>query len=79
MIQYGIRQAKSHLSEIVRSAAAGVCTIVTDNRKPVAMIGPLPAPEAKARSKVAEGPRALSDAAFRDALLSAPFSFELDF
>ena len=78
MDAYGIRQAKAHLSKIVRSAAAGVCSVVTDNRKPVAMIGPPPsATSAREDSAPAEE---LSDAAeFRNALIGAPYPFELDF
>ena len=40
----GIRLAKAKLSKLVRDAAKGECSIVTDNRKPVAMIGPPPDP-----------------------------------
>lgn len=78
----GIRQAKAHLSELVRNAAQGACSIVTDNRKPVAMIGPLPktplesenSPQPSAKS------RPLSDAAaFRRALLAARRPIDLDF
>jgi antitoxin (DNA-binding transcriptional repressor) of toxin-antitoxin stability system len=80
--KYGMRQAKAHLSEIARDAAAGVCTIITDNRNPVAMVGPLPADEAETEiaRQLIEVTKSLSDAAaFRKALLGAPFPLELDF
>ena len=38
----GIRQAKAHLSQLVRDAAEGECSLVTDNGRLVAMIGPPP-------------------------------------
>lgn len=81
--EYGIRQAKAHLSEIARAAAAGVCTIVTDNHKPVAMIGPLPMADT-VQADLPTAPVAptkkLSDAAaFRKALFGAPYPLELIF
>jgi len=82
MKQFGIRQAKAHLSQLVRAAAAGECSLVTDNRKPVAMIGPPPGGgvEAEALPPAAEEAKPLSDAAaFRKALLGAPYPLELDF
>jgi antitoxin (DNA-binding transcriptional repressor) of toxin-antitoxin stability system len=83
MKEYGIRQAKSHLSEIARAAAAGTCTLVTDNRKPVAMIGPPPTAdtvEADLPPAPVTPTTQLSDAAaFRTALLSAPYPLELTF
>ena len=90
----GIRQTKAHLSELVRDAALGKCSIVTDNRKPVAMIGPPPrdatgpddpsqavAPvEADDIAEPVALTKPLSDAAaFRKALLGAPYPLELDF
>lgn len=78
----GIRQAKAHLSALVRAAAAGECSLVTDNREPVAMIGPPPLeqPEAKSLLPAAEKARTLSDAAaFRKALLEPPYPLNLDF
>lgn len=82
MKSLGIRQTKAHLSQLVRDAAKGQCSIVTDNRKPVAMIGPPPAaivePDVPAQPSEPEKP--LSDAAaFRRALFSAPFPLELEF
>ena len=79
----GIRQAKAHLSELVRDAAKGECCLVTDNRKPAAMIGP-PTPdlvEAEASSPpFVEEIKPPSDAAeFRKALLGVPSPIELDF
>ena len=79
----GIRQAKAHLSRLVRDATNGEYCIVTDNRKPVAMIGPppqdLPGAEG-APSPPAEGTKPLTDASeFRKALFSVPFPIELNF
>lgn len=82
MKRIGIRQAKAHLSQLVRAAAAGECIIVTDNKKPVAMIGPrLEDPdEPEAPPKLTQDAKPPSDSmAFREALLSAPFPLELDF
>ena len=79
---FGIRQAKAHLSQIVRAAAAGECSLLTDNRKPVAMIGPPPVAsnEAEDSPPQTEPREPLSDAAaFRKALLGAPFPIQLDF
>ena len=76
---YGIRQAKAHLSHIVRSAAAGVCSIVTDNRRPVAIIGPAPS-TTSGKEKMPPAAEKLSDAsAFGAALIGAPYPLELDF
>jgi len=50
MKKFGIRQAKAHLSQLVRAAAAGECSLVTDNRKPVAMIGPPPVDSVEAEA-----------------------------
>ncbi len=73
----GIRQAKAHLSQLVREAARGECSIVSDRRRPVAMIGPLPPPAPEPPSVP---PKPLPDAAaFRRALLGAPHSLDLDF
>jgi prevent-host-death family protein len=41
MKSFGIRQAKAHLSELARAAAAGESTLITDYGKPIAMISPL--------------------------------------
>jgi antitoxin (DNA-binding transcriptional repressor) of toxin-antitoxin stability system len=90
----GIRAAKAHLSELVRNAAKGECSLITDNRKPVAMIGPPPGEADKMNTSppgddghVADRPSPLvakesprSDAAaFRKALFGAPYPLELDF
>jgi antitoxin (DNA-binding transcriptional repressor) of toxin-antitoxin stability system len=79
----GIRQAKAHLSELVRDASKGECSIVTDNRKPVAMIGPPPPDPVEAEessSPPTEKAEPRSDAAeFRKALLIVPFPIEVDF
>jgi antitoxin (DNA-binding transcriptional repressor) of toxin-antitoxin stability system len=88
---FGIRQAKSHLSELVRNAAKGECSLVTDNRKPVAMIGPPPNDvhdrqallndeDDGAETRSPPVSKELSDAAgFRKALFGAPHPLELDF
>ncbi len=83
----GIRRAKATLSELVRDAAKGKCSLVTDNRKPVAMIGPPPGdygPESQGGATEAppllvEGPLPSDPAAFLDALRAAPHPLELDF
>jgi antitoxin (DNA-binding transcriptional repressor) of toxin-antitoxin stability system len=94
MMVLGIRQAKAHLSELVRNAAKGECSLITDYRKPVAMIGPPPGEAHKMNTSppseddyVADDPSPLvakesppSDAAaFRKALFAAPYPLELDF
>jgi antitoxin (DNA-binding transcriptional repressor) of toxin-antitoxin stability system len=84
MKSLGIRQAKARLSALVRAAAEGECSLVTDNRKPVAMIGPPPQDPFDAEDlspAPTEGTKPLlSDAAeFRQALLDVPFPLELDF
>jgi antitoxin (DNA-binding transcriptional repressor) of toxin-antitoxin stability system len=82
MKSFGIRRAKAQLSEIVREAAAGKCSLVTDNRKPVAMIGPpsSEATETEAAPRPVDETKPLSDAAaFRAALFSAPYPIELAF
>jgi antitoxin (DNA-binding transcriptional repressor) of toxin-antitoxin stability system len=78
----GIRQAKAHLSQLVRAAAKGECSLITDNRKPVAMIGPPPQDpvEADESSSPTEEAKPLSDAAeFRKALFGVPSPIELNF
>jgi antitoxin (DNA-binding transcriptional repressor) of toxin-antitoxin stability system len=79
----GIRLAKAHLSQLVRDAAKGECSLITDNRKPVAMIGPPPQDPVEAEdssSSPTEEAKAPSDAAeFRKALLGVPFPIEVDF
>jgi antitoxin (DNA-binding transcriptional repressor) of toxin-antitoxin stability system len=83
MKSLGIRQAKARLSALVRAAASGECSLVTDNRKPVAMIGPPPQNPLEAEDPLpapTEGTKPLSDAAeFRQALLGVPSPLELDF
>jgi antitoxin (DNA-binding transcriptional repressor) of toxin-antitoxin stability system len=79
----GVRQAKSHLSALVRAAASGECSLVTDNGRLVAMIGPPPHDPLDAEDHSPapnEETKPLSDAAkFRQALLGVPFPLELDF
>jgi antitoxin (DNA-binding transcriptional repressor) of toxin-antitoxin stability system len=79
----GIRQAKAHLSQLVRDAAKGECSLVTDNRKPVAMIGPPPEDPVEAEDPSpapTEGTKPISDAAeFRKALFGVPSPIELNF
>jgi antitoxin (DNA-binding transcriptional repressor) of toxin-antitoxin stability system len=68
--KYGMRQAKAHLSEIARDAAAGVCTIITDNRNPVAMVGPLPADETE--TETARQPKRWRSAQRRQERVTTP-------
>ena len=83
MRRLGIRQAKAHLSQLVREAAEGECSLVTDNGRLVAMIGPPPEDPVKAEDSSpapTEESKPLSDAAaFRRALLGVPSSIELNF
>src|SRR6185437_7787475 len=68
----GIREAKAHLSQVVRDAAMGECCLVTDNRNPVEAEHSSPPPTKETRR--------LSDAAeFRKALFAVPFPIEVDF
>lgn len=79
---FGIRQAKAHLSQLVRAAAKGETSIVTDNRSPVAMIGPLHfiSPQSEAPPLITPQQNPPSEAkAFRRALFDAPFPLDLDF
>jgi antitoxin (DNA-binding transcriptional repressor) of toxin-antitoxin stability system len=79
----GVRQAKAHLSQLVRDAAKGECCLVTDNRKPAAMIGPPPpdpVEEKYASRPPAKETKPLSDAVeFRKALFGIPFPIDADF
>ena len=79
----GIRQAKAHLSELVRDAANGEYCLVTDNRKPAAMIAPPPQDPVAAKdppSPPTEETKPPSDAAhFRETLFAVPFPIEVDF
>lgn len=78
----GIREAKAHLSQVVRDAAAGECCLVTDNRKPVAMIGPPPHDPVEAdefSSPPIGGTKSSNAVQFRKALLGVPFPIEVDF
>ena len=86
MKSLGIRQTKSHLSELVRSAARGECSLITDNGKMVAMIAPPPKEDTEAEhppehaNENAGETEPLSDAVgFRRALFSAPYPLDLDF
>jgi len=76
----GIRQAKAHLSALVRDAANGECSLVTDNGRPVAMIGPPPQDPVEAEdssSSPTEEAKTPSDAAeFRKALFGIPLHIE---
>jgi antitoxin (DNA-binding transcriptional repressor) of toxin-antitoxin stability system len=49
MKSLGIRQAKAHLSALARAATSGECSLVSDNGRVVAMIGPPPQDPALAR------------------------------
>ena len=79
----GIRQAKAHLSQLVRAAANGECSLVTDNGRLVAMIAPPPEDPVVAHvssSAPIEQATPVSDAVeFRKAVLGVPSSIELDF
>jgi antitoxin (DNA-binding transcriptional repressor) of toxin-antitoxin stability system len=79
----GIRQAKAHLSALVRDAAKGECSLITDNRKVVAMIGPPPQDPIEAEvssSPPIEETKPPSDAAqFRETLFGVPFPIEFLF
>jgi antitoxin (DNA-binding transcriptional repressor) of toxin-antitoxin stability system len=80
MKSLGVRQAKAHLSALVRAAASGECSLVTDNGRLVAMIGPPPEDPVEAEDAPYEETKPLSDAGkFRQALLGVPFPLELDF
>jgi antitoxin (DNA-binding transcriptional repressor) of toxin-antitoxin stability system len=83
MKSLGIRQAKARLSALVRAATSGECSLVTDNGRLVAMIGPPPQDPAEAEDSSpapTEETKPLSDAAdFRKALLGVPSPLELDF
>jgi antitoxin (DNA-binding transcriptional repressor) of toxin-antitoxin stability system len=79
----GIRQAKAHLSALVRDAANGECSLVTDNGRLVAMIGPPPQDSVETEDSSptpTEETTAISIAAeFRKALFGVPFPIEVDF
>jgi antitoxin (DNA-binding transcriptional repressor) of toxin-antitoxin stability system len=83
MKSLGVRQAKAHLSALVRAATSGECSLVTDNGRLVAMIGPPPQAliEAEDSSPApTEATKPLSDAGdFRKALLGVPSPIELNF
>jgi antitoxin (DNA-binding transcriptional repressor) of toxin-antitoxin stability system len=84
MQRLGIRLAKAHLSQLVRDVASGQCSLITDNGKLVAMIGPPPQDPAEVEgpspAPTEETKLLLSDAAeFRQALLGVPFPLELNF
>ena len=83
MKSLGVRQAKAHLSALVRAAANGECSLITDNGKLVAMIGPPTHDAVEAEDSSPphnEETKPLSDAGkFRQALLGVPFPLELDF
>ena len=83
MKSLGVRQAKARLSALVRATASGECSLVTDNGRLVAMIGPPPqAPVEAENSSPAptEETKPRSDAAkFYNALLGVPSPLELDF
>ena len=83
MKSLGVRQTKAHLSALVRAATSGECSLVTDNGRVVAMIGPPPQDPVEVKdssSLPTEEVESLSDAAeFRKALLGVPFPLELDF
>jgi prevent-host-death family protein len=59
MTSVGIRELKAHLTEYIRRAERGESITITDRGRPVARIGPEPAPklstEEKLKQLVAEG------------------------
>lgn len=59
MKTFGIRQAKAHLSALVCDAAKGDCSLITDNRKPVAMIAPPPQDAAQPMDEFEQAIKAL--------------------
>jgi antitoxin (DNA-binding transcriptional repressor) of toxin-antitoxin stability system len=64
----------------MRAAASGECSLITDNGKLVAMIGPPPQDGVEAEDAPNEETKPLSDAGtFRQALLGVPSPLELDF
>jgi antitoxin (DNA-binding transcriptional repressor) of toxin-antitoxin stability system len=66
----------------VRSAANGECSLVTDNGRPVAMIAPLPVESAEVEDTpqpIAATKPLSNAAAFRKAILNAPYPFDLNF
>ena len=81
----GIRDAKPNLSALVRAAAKGETTLITDYGKPVALIAPLetatakkprPSPKKAVRSEA----RLPTDfAALLERLLNPPFELKFDF
>jgi antitoxin (DNA-binding transcriptional repressor) of toxin-antitoxin stability system len=79
----GIRQAKAHLSQLVRAAAQGDCSLITDNHKPVAIIGPPPQDPVEAEDSspvLPEESKPPSDAAeFRKALFGVSFPIDFPF
>ena len=83
MKTFGIRHAKAHLSALVRDAAKGDCSLITDNRKPVAMIAPPPQDTVEAEvpsSPPIEETKPPSDAAqFRKTLFGVPFPIDFPF
>jgi prevent-host-death family protein len=67
----GIREAKARFSELVRAAAGGEATILTDHGKPVAVVGPL--------EQTIEEETGSDAAKFREALLSLPYHLDVGF
>jgi antitoxin (DNA-binding transcriptional repressor) of toxin-antitoxin stability system len=83
MKSLGVRQAKAHLSALVRAAATGESSLVTDNGRLVAMIGPPPEDPVEGEDSSpppTEETKPLSDAAkFRKALFGVPFPIDFPF
>lgn len=81
----GIREAKPRFSALVRAAAEGETTLITDYGKPVAVIAPLEPPPAVSRepgvenTAAAAAPPPSAAAAFLEALLNPPFDLNFDF
>lgn len=82
MKKYGIRIAEPRLSVTARAAEASERSILTDDRKSVAITAPPPAAVAGAKFLLEpiKETKPLSDAeAFRQALFGAPYPLELEF
>jgi len=83
MKSLGVRQTKAHLSALVRAAANGECSLVTDNGRLVAMIAPPPEDPIEAEDSslsTIEEAKPVSDAVeFRKALFGIPFPLDFIF
>jgi prevent-host-death family protein len=60
MTEFGSFEAKTHLAELLERAAKGEQILITKRGKPVAMLGPPPAPDKKDVRQVIEEFKAYS-------------------